>query len=143
MVEAKQVLERAVAAWNRGDVEGFVALADADVRIVTSGGIDFRGAEGMRDYFALWRTACPDNRVNCRNIVGEGDRVMGEGTFSGTHNGPLHHPAGAIPPTGRRLKVDFVGALHTADGKFASFRTYFDVLDLMSQLGLIGLKAKH
>ncbi len=51
---------------------------------------------------------------------------------------PLSHSALDIPPTGRRLNVDFVGALRTADRKFASFRVYFNVLDLMTQLGLMG-----
>lgn len=137
MAEAKQVLQRAIAAWNRGDVDGFSGLAGPAVRIVASGGIDLRGPEGMRQYYALWRTACPNNSATYRNIVGEGDRAIGEGTFTGTHEGPLHHPAGDIPPTGRSVNLDFVGALRTADGKFMSFRVYFDVLELMAQLGLM------
>jgi len=64
MMDAKQVLKQAVDAWNRHDVEGFVALASPDVQIVASGGVDLRGLEGMRQYYWLWRTACPRQRLD-------------------------------------------------------------------------------
>jgi predicted ester cyclase len=136
MMGAKQVLKQAVDAWNRRDVEGFVALATADVQIVASGGVDLRGLEGMRQYYWLWRTACPDNALTYHNIVGDGDRAMGEATFTGKHDGPLHHPAGDIPANGRRVNAAFVAAYRTAGDKLTSIRVYFDVLDMMTQLGL-------
>jgi ketosteroid isomerase-like protein len=142
MMDAKQVLKLAVDAWNRHDVEGFVALASPDVQIVASGGVDLRGLEGMRQYYWLWRTACPDNALTYHNIVGDGDRAMGEATFTGTHDGPLHHPAGNVPATGRRLNGDFVAAYRTAGGKVTSLRVYLDTLELMTQLGLVAEPAK-
>jgi len=138
IVEAKQVLKHAIAAWNHADLDSFASLAAPDLRVVASGGVIFRGADGMRNYLSLWRTACPDHTIRFHNVVAEGNRSIGEGTMEGTHQGPLHHPAGTIPPTGRRLRIDFVSALRTTDGKVDSFRIYFDVLDLMHQLGLIG-----
>jgi predicted ester cyclase len=138
MIDARRVLQQTTAAWNRADLAGFAALAGPNVRIVASGGIDFRGANGLRRYFALWRTACPDHLVRYHNVVAEGSRAMGEGTLDGIHLGPLHHRAGEIPPTGRHLRLDFVGSLRTTHGKVSSLRIYFDVLDLMHQLGLIG-----
>jgi predicted ester cyclase len=138
IVEAKQVLKRAIAAWNRADLDSFASLAAPNLHIVAPGGISFRGADGMRNYLSLWRRACPDHTIRCHNVVAEGNVSIGEGTMDGTHQGPLHHPAGNIPPTGRRLRIDFVGALRTTDGKVDSFRIYFDVLDLMHQLGLVG-----
>jgi predicted ester cyclase len=142
MSNAKQVVERAIKAWNGRDLEGFVALASADVRITASGGVDLEGTEGMKQYYLLWRTACPDNAVTYHNIVGEADRAIGEGTFTGTHDGPLHSPAGDIPATGMRLNADFVAAYRTAGDKVTSLRIYLDVLDLMAQLGLAGEAAK-
>ncbi len=142
MNDAKRVVEQAINAWNDRDAEGFVALASPDVQIVASGGVDLRGLEGMRQYYWLWRTACPDNALTYHSIVGDGDRAMGEATFTGTHDGPLHHPAGDVPATGRRLNADFVAAYRTAGGKVKSIRVYFDTLDLMTQLGLAGEPAK-
>jgi steroid delta-isomerase-like uncharacterized protein len=137
MLNAKQVLERAVDAWNRKDLDGVVALARPEAKITSAGGIELHGLEGIRQYYVLWRTACPDNIVQYRNVVAEDDRLIGEATFTGTHTGILHHPAGEIPPTGKRLSIDYVGAFRMVDGKIASLRIYFDVMELMQQLGLV------
>jgi predicted ester cyclase len=136
MLTPKQLLERAVEAWNTKDEAAFVALGSPEVTIAASGGIELRGLEGLREYYSVWRVACPDNIIRYHNVVSEGDRVIGEATFTGTHTGVLHHPAGEIPPTGRRVSADFVGSFRTSNEKFTSLRIYFDVLDLMTQLGL-------
>jgi hypothetical protein len=36
------------------------------------------------------------------------DLAVGEGTFTGTHDGTLYAPTGDIPPTGRPVEVDFI-----------------------------------
>jgi predicted ester cyclase len=136
MLSPKQLLERAVEAWNTKDEAAFVALGSPEVTITASGGIELRGLEGLRQYYSVWRVACPDNVIRYHNMASEGDRVIGEATFTGTHTGVLHHPAGEIPPTGRRVSADFVGSFRTSNEKFTSLRIYFDVLDLMTQLGL-------
>ncbi len=142
MTDAKQVVMQAIAAWNERDVEGFAALGSPDVEIVASGGVDLREPEGMREFYSFWRTAFPDNFVTYHNIVGDGDRAIGEGTFVGTHSGPLRQPAGEIPATGKRVEEDFVAAYRTAAGKVTCLRIYFDVLALMTQLGLTAEAAK-
>lgn len=136
-MNGKQVLEIAVDAWNRKDVDGFVSLAAPDAKVSAAGGLELHGPDGMRQFYLLWLTACPDNILRYRNIVGEDDRVIGEGTFTGTHTGVLHQPAGDIAPTGRRVSADYVAAFRMADGKIASMRVYFDVMDLLQQLGLV------
>jgi predicted ester cyclase len=141
MLTTKQLLERAVEAWNTKDEAAFVALGSPEVTITASGGIELRGLEGLRQYYSVWRVACPDNVIRYHNMVSEGDRVIGEATFTGTHTGVLHHPAGEIPPTGRRVSADFVGSFRTSNEKFTSLRIYFDVLDLMTQLGVASAPA--
>jgi predicted ester cyclase len=138
MSNPKSLLERAVEAWNGKDEAAFVALGSDAMTITASGGIELRGLEGLRQYYSLWRVACPDNVIRYHSMVSEGSRVIGEATFTGTHTGVLHHPAGEIPPTGRRVSADFVGSFGTSNDKFTSLRIYFDVMDLMIQLGLVG-----
>lgn len=141
-MNGKEVLERAVEAWNRRDKEAFVALGSPEVIVTASGGIELRGVGGMRQFYDLWFEACPDNQIHYRYIVTEGERVLGEANFTGTHSGVLHSPAGEIPPTGERVSVDYVGALRVANSKIVSLRVYFDVMDLMAQLGLAGAAAR-
>jgi ketosteroid isomerase-like protein len=65
------------------------------------------------------------------------DFAVEEGTFTGTHNGVLHGPAGDVPPTGRPVKVDYVNVLRFKDGKHVSFNLMFDRLAMLEQLGLV------
>jgi ketosteroid isomerase-like protein len=46
-----------------------------------------------------------------------------------------------VPATGRKLKADFVAVIRVKDGKMTYLRHYFDVMDLMAQLGLVGAPA--
>lgn len=140
-MDGTEVLAQAVEAWNRRDKEAFAALASSDVTVMASGGIELRGLAGMRQFYDLWFEACPDNAIRYDNVVAQGGRVIGEANFTGTHSGVLRSPAGDIPPTGKRVSVDYVGALRVSNGKVNSLRIYFDVMDLMVQLGVAGVTA--
>ena len=66
-----------------------------------------------------------------------GDVAVEEGTFTGTHRGVLHGPAGDIPPTERPVAVPYVQVLRFRDGRHVSFNLVYDRLLMLEQLGLI------
>jgi predicted ester cyclase len=142
MSTAKQVLDEAVMAFNASDEASFLALASPDVELPAPGGLDFRGLDGFRQWFRLWTDAFPDRKVRYHNIVSEGNQLIGEGTFTGTHTGVMRLPAGDVPPTGRHVTIDYVAVQRVSDGKITYLRHYLDVMDLMTQLGLVGAEAK-
>ena len=142
MLTANQVLDRSVEAWNTSDEAGVLALAAPDVELRAPAGLDFRGVEGFRQWYRLWAEACPDRTVRYHNVVGDGRQAIGEGTFTGTHTGVLRLPSGDVPPTGKHVKADYVAVLRATGGKITYLRHYFDVMDLMIQLGLVGAEAK-
>jgi predicted ester cyclase len=142
MLTPKQVLQKTVDAWNASDEAGVLAMAAPDVDLPAPGGLNFKGAEGFRQWYRLWAEACPDRIVRYHNLVGEGDQLIGEGTFTGTHTGVLHLPTGDVPPTGRHVSADYVAVLRVSGEKITYMRHYFDVMDLMVQLGLVGAEAK-
>jgi predicted ester cyclase len=83
-----------------------------------------------------WFAAFPDAHVQVHALHIAGDVAVEEGTFTGTHNGVLHSPAGDIPPTGRRVTVDYVQVLGFRGGRHVSFNLMYDRLLLLEQLGL-------
>ena len=141
MLTARQVLDKTVAAWNASDEAGVVAMGAPDVELTASGGLDFNGKEGFRKWYQLWAEACPDRVVRYHDVVEDDGLAIGEGTFTGTHTGTLHLPIGDVPATGRHLKADYVAVLRVSGGKITYMRHYFDVMDLMIQLGLAGAEA--
>jgi predicted ester cyclase len=84
----------------------------------------------------------PDRQVRVRNVVTAQNQLIYEGTFTGMQTGVLYLPTGDIPPTARRINADYVGILRVSGGKISYLHHYFDVMELMTQLGLVASGAK-
>jgi ketosteroid isomerase-like protein len=138
MAEVGDLVEAAYQAWNERDSKAWDALTADDIEVAFSGGFSGTGIEAHRQYFQGWHSAFPDNKATIRSVVTQDDRAMVEGTFSGTHTGVLHTPAGdEIAPTDQKVNVDYTEALRFRDGKLTYHRTYFDQVELLTQLGLM------
>ncbi len=95
-------------AFNEGDVERCIALITEDFELVdVPMGQSFHGAEGLRQWLQSFLVAGPDANARVTNMIVEGDWVASEHVGTLTHTGPLLTPAGEIPPTGRRVELQF------------------------------------
>ncbi len=139
MSEAKQVLEQAIERWNANDREEWAALYTDDVVYEAPGGARISGrADLLEKYFDALLTAAPDRES--RNVVlfADGDTVVEEARYTGTHTGPWRSPNGMeIPATGKSLDFPFVGVFEVDGGKISSIRLYYDQLEVLTQLGLM------
>lgn len=142
MLTPKEVFDKTVVAFNEGDIDAALALASPAIELTAPGGLDFSGKEGLRQWFQLWSDACPDRRVRYHNVITQGDQVIGEGTFTGTHTGVLHLPTGDVPATGRHVSADYAAVVRVDDQEITYMRHYMDLMGLMIQLGLVGAEAK-
>src|SRR5438876_3354636 len=79
---------------------------DCEVVDVPSGAT-FRGPEGLKQFLLGFSTAFPDSSAEVTNLFATEDGAVVEFIAGGTHTGPLHGPAGDIPPTGRSWKLQF------------------------------------
>lgn len=70
-------------------------------------------------------------------MFGTGDQAAEEARFSGTHTGALRTPNGDVPPTGKRMASRYAAVSRVKNGKVTSFHVYFDVADVLAQLGLM------
>jgi len=64
-------------------------------------------------------------------------RVIYTWTGTGTHDGPLATAKGIIPPTGKKGSIDGVLIATIKEGKIVREETYWNVPDLLAQLGLM------
>ncbi len=95
------------------------------------------GKAACAQFFADWFGAFPDARGEVHALHIAGDVAVEEGTFTGTHHGVLHGPAGDITPTGRRVTVGYIQVLRFRDGEHISFNLMYDRLLMLEQLGLL------
>lgn len=84
-----------------------------------------------------WKQAFPDVVANVKDAFTAGDRVAAEVEWTGTHTGPLEGPFGTIAPTNERGSVKAMLVSRIADGKIAETHNYFDVLTVLTQIGVV------
>jgi steroid delta-isomerase-like uncharacterized protein len=86
------------------------------------------GIEGFKQFLAMFRTAFPDVEVVIEHMVAEGDRVVAQVTWQGTHLGEFI----GIPPTGKRVKVVGVDVVRISGGKCVEFWGNFDEVSIVA-----------
>ena len=133
----RMAFEKGTDTFNAHDIDGFTSVLADDVTYSAPGGMSGQGKAACAQFFAAWWDAFPDAHVDVHAVHIVGDIAVEEGTFTGTHQGTLHSPAGDIAPTGRPVTVDYTHVLRYRDGKHTSFNLIFDRLQMLEQLGLI------
>ena len=136
MGQARDLLDRNLKAWNEHQLEAWTDNFSDQARLVGPGGVSGQGPEMTKAFYAIWQDGFPDNQVTNVRSIEEGDRVVLEAVFEGTHTGPLRAPSGEIAPTGKRVSIPFVVTFTCRDDRFTDFRLYFDQMDLITQLGI-------
>ncbi|WP_328469470.1 ester cyclase [Streptomyces sp. NBC_00448] len=92
---------------------------------------DLRGPEGVRIWVRAFRTAFPDIKDLVREQIAEGDVVVTRVVCEGTQLGPFR----GLPPSGRTATFAAVGIDRFRGEKVIERSAWFDMADLMRQLG--------
>ena len=136
MGQARDLAQRWFDAVKTGDPATIAGLLTDDCDFYTPGGPVSSSQEAAR-YVGAFTAAVPDAEFDVKAWVEEGEHVVAEGVYRGTHTGPLVGPDGAIPPTGRPIEIPFVTVFGAREGKIAAHRAYWDNATFMAQLGLM------
>ena len=123
-----------VSAGNIGVVDEL--LADDFVEHEEFPGIE-PNKEGVKQFFALFRSAFSDLRLDAHEVVAEGDLVCARGSLSGTHDGDFM----GMPPTGKHVEVHGFDMVRVRDGQCTEHWGVFDMMAMMQQLGAIPQEA--
>ncbi|MDQ3681363.1 MAG: ester cyclase [Actinomycetota bacterium] len=137
MADPRTVLERGIELWNAHDREGWVGLFDEAAELQAPGGIQAHGRAGAELFYDTWNEAFPNNTIEAAVVFGTGEHGADEARFTGTHSGTLRTPNGDIPATGRSVVSNFAVVARVRNDQLTSFHIYFDVAELLGQLGLM------
>lgn len=141
MSDLRTIVDRHYEGINQHDLDMAVSMMTDDVESILPGAPPMKGVEPFKQYVSVFQTAAPDAHIVGHRYLESGDTIVVEGSYSGTHTGPLMTPMGEIPPTGRHFDFTFCDILQARDGKACSHRVYFDQAEFMSQLGLMPVPA--
>ena len=92
---------------------------------------DLRGPEGVREWVRAFRTAFPDMDDRVQEQTAEGDVVVTRVRCVGTQTGPFR----GLPPSGNRADFTAIGIDRFESDHIVERAAYFDLADLMRQLG--------
>jgi HAD superfamily hydrolase (TIGR01490 family) len=137
MSTPQDVAERINGAFNDKDWPKLAALMADDIECITFANAVHRGIDENRAYYATWWNAFPDCRVTAHSHHLDGETLIEEGTFTGTHRGVFRTAVGEIAPTGRRVHAEYINVITVVGGRVVRQRLILDRLDLLDQLGLV------
>ena len=89
--------------------------------------------EGGKMFLTAFANAFPDSQIAVDDMIAEGDRVVTKKTMTGTHIGEFN----GIPPTGKRVAIQYVDILRLRDGQIIEHWLSMDQLSFLQQLGVI------
>jgi steroid delta-isomerase-like uncharacterized protein len=92
---------------------------------------DLRGPDGVRTWVKSFRATFPDVLDTVQEQIGEGDLVVTRVRVIGTQLGPFR----GLPPSGRRADFPAIGIDRFRGEKVIERSAWFDMADLMRQLG--------
>jgi ketosteroid isomerase-like protein len=117
-------------AFNRRDLEGFLALMDPDTEftpyeVAVQGGSPYRGREGMRTWWEESLEVLPDLVVELYEARDLGDSVLVRGRLHG-------HGAGS----GASIERPLWGIVEWRDGKQVRYRAFGSEAEALEAAGL-------
>ena len=136
MGTARAVSDRYTDLINAHDAAAIGEFFAEDGVLVDPSG-EFKGRSAIVDYWEGFFRAFPA-MVGADEFKAEsGNTAINEWSASGSHDGPLDSPEGAIPATGKTVSIRGVDAITVERGLITSQRVYYDQLSFMVQLGLM------
>ena len=136
MSELQRLVRIHYQGVNSGDLDMAASVFAEDCQTTSPYGA-ITGIEAFRQMGEAFRAAAPDNRIEALRTWQDGDTVIVEGVYTGTHTGPLAGPGRVIPATGRSFTLPYVDIFQARDGKLVSHRMYWDNAMFLAQLGVL------
>ena len=141
-LDNEQIVRRAYQIAEEKDLKAWVAAFTEDGTFTDESiGVTFSGPEGpggLAEQVENYARAFPDMHRELYRFYTSGDIVVVQLALQGTHLGPLHLPAGTLPPTGKRMDAPCCDVFELVDGKIKRFDCYPEASVILTQLGVIG-----
>ncbi len=96
---------------------------------------DIVGLVALKEYYSNNHAILSDFHMTIDDMIVKGNRTVIVWTLTGTNTGPLHTPFGDIPATGNKIQFSGAAIDLIDEGKIVEEWVYFNVLELMLQLG--------
>jgi ketosteroid isomerase-like protein len=138
-VDNEQIARRAYQITEDMDMAAWVAAFTEDGTFTDESiGVTWKGPDELPAQVENYHRAFPDMHRELYQVYVSGNILVVQLALQGTHLGPLHMPAGTLPPTGNRMDAPCCDVFELAGGKIKRFDCYPEGSVILTQLGVIG-----
>jgi ketosteroid isomerase-like protein len=130
----RRVVEQFYDRFGEGDLTGAVAMFAATVQITDPGLGNVEGLDAVRSYLAALKEWVPDARAIVERVFEVEDTVVVEGRFTGTSMGTISGD-GKGRASGAKIDLAFADFARVRGDRIVEYRTYYDQVSLLTQLG--------
>jgi steroid delta-isomerase-like uncharacterized protein len=138
MANVIEIAKAAVTAYNEKDWKKARELMAADgVYEEKATHRRLQGADQIIEALQGWAAAFPDSRATFIREFASEDTAVLELVWKGVHSGPLHTTAGVIPGSNKPIEMPACQVVRVEGGKIKNSTHYFDLLTMLTQIGVI------
>jgi predicted ester cyclase len=130
-------------SFNSHDEVALKSLYADSVRFNAPGDVKLVGKDAVAGYTNSWMKAVPDAKITITHEIVSGPWLVQEFTFNGIHTGPLTSPMGTIQATNRKIAGQCVSVNRYENDLIVESRLYFDMVQLLSQIGVMPIPVKN
>ncbi|RLD29190.1 MAG: hypothetical protein DRI75_04090 [Bacteroidetes bacterium] len=129
----KEIVKKSFEVVANGDYEGMNNyIAEDYVRhCQATPELTIESLDAFKEFIRKDRKSIPDQKLEVKMLVAEGDMVAFWGTYTGTQTGQM----GPFFPTGKSAELDFSGVHRLENGKVVETWVTWDNITILSQLG--------
>lgn len=136
---------RYVAAWNECDTDAMAELITEDIVWMDPAMAQpARSVAEVQEFMRTSFSVFPDltfSEPEPRQYIEQGDEISWGWIMEGTMKGPIEPPGFA--PTNKRMRVEGVDLWTLREGRIARYRAYYDMTDVVRQLGILPPQGSH
>jgi steroid delta-isomerase-like uncharacterized protein len=129
-----ETFREAHRAFNRRDFDAVAArMVDGFTYRDNARGMTYEGREGFKQFMSIWVSAFSNAEVCEPTYINGGDVVVAQFRGRGVNDGGM----GPFRATGRAMDLPMCEILwFDADGRILSGAIYYDVMTMLTQLGI-------
>jgi len=143
LTDPKVLGEKFNRAFNAHDEVTLKSLYADSAKFQAPGDVRLVGKDAIIGYTQNWMKALPDAKINVTHEIISAPWLVQEFVFSGTHTGPLTSPMGTIQATNRKVSGQCVSVSRYENDLIVESRLYFDVVQLLTQIGVMPAVTKN
>jgi steroid delta-isomerase-like uncharacterized protein len=132
MSTQSDAFDRAVAGWNAGDLDQYLALYDERIQLHGYTPEPMGKAE-VREFYDTTMSSLDNPQLEIHEVLWDGDACAVRLTMSGRHVGEFL----GVPATGNEFAISTITILHFEGDKVVERHSQADMLGLLVQLGAV------